>query len=268
MTKQNNKKSLYEILELTSSSSSSSCKDSIITLRDIKKQYHKLSLKYHPDKNNGKYSEELFKEINYAYSILSDEQKREKYDATGEIGADGGADGGGGGEFNWMDYFNSIKKLSTDDFNEFKKEYIGSKEEEEDLIKLYLQFNGSLMKIIENSYFGRIEDDDDDEERYFQLLEKKIEEGKLERLSDWRLLNRRERITLKKRQEREEKELEKVMVMKEQQEKSLSISNVKRKNEEMFDSLIAGLEAKYGRGNNNNNQKKKKTKKNKKNKKK
>lgn len=80
LPKQNNKKSLYEILELTFS------KDSI-TLRDIKKQYHKLSLKYHPDKNNGD-SEELFKEINYAYSILSDEQKREKYDATGEIGGE------------------------------------------------------------------------------------------------------------------------------------------------------------------------------------
>jgi DnaJ family protein C protein 9 len=163
-----------------------------------------------------------------------------------------------------MDYFNSIKKLSTDDFDEFKKEYVGSKEEEEDLVKLYLQFKGSLMKIIENSYFGRITDD---EERYFQLLEKKIDNGKLERFSDWRLLNRRERLKLKKRQEREEKELEKVMKKKEKEtdDNSLSIyNNVKRKNEEMFDSLIAGLEAKYGRGINNHHEKKNQKKKKKK----
>jgi DnaJ-class molecular chaperone len=53
-------------------------------------------LKYHPDKNNNgeENSEELFKEINYAYSILSDEQKRKKYDATGEIGVEvGGVEG-------------------------------------------------------------------------------------------------------------------------------------------------------------------------------
>jgi hypothetical protein len=84
----------------------------------------------------------------------------------------------------------------------------------------------------------------------------------LERFPDWRLLNRRERLKLKKKQEREEKELEKVMKTKKTDDNSLSIYNVKRKNEEMFDSLIAGLEAKYGRGinqkNQNKNQKKKK----------
>lgn len=48
---------------------------------DIKKAYRKLSMKYHPDRNNGnKDSEDKFKEINEAYSILSDEEKRNNYD--------------------------------------------------------------------------------------------------------------------------------------------------------------------------------------------
>ena len=48
---------------------------------DIKKAYRKLSLKYHPDRNPGNAkAEERFKEINDAYVILSDEQKRLQYD--------------------------------------------------------------------------------------------------------------------------------------------------------------------------------------------
>jgi len=51
----------------------------------IKKAYHKLALKYHPDRNKGKEkeAEEQFKEIHEAYSILSDPVKREKYDNGG-----------------------------------------------------------------------------------------------------------------------------------------------------------------------------------------
>lgn len=48
---------------------------------DIKKAYRKLSMKYHPDRNQGdKDSEERFKEINEAYSVLSDDNKRAEYD--------------------------------------------------------------------------------------------------------------------------------------------------------------------------------------------
>ena len=49
---------------------------------DIKKAFRKLALRYHPDQNPGnqKESEEKFKEINLAYEVLSDEQKRRHYD--------------------------------------------------------------------------------------------------------------------------------------------------------------------------------------------
>lgn len=52
---------------------------------DIKKTYRKLAVKFHPDKNPGdKKSEEKFKEINEAYDVLGDAEKRKKYDDLGE----------------------------------------------------------------------------------------------------------------------------------------------------------------------------------------
>ena len=71
---------------------------------DIKKAYRKLAMKYHPDQNKGDpEAEAKFKEVNSAYDILKDEQKRAAYDQFGEAafqgGGQGGFHGGGGGDF-------------------------------------------------------------------------------------------------------------------------------------------------------------------------
>ena len=56
------------------------------TLDEIKRAYRELALKYHPDRNKSKDAEEKFKEINEAYAVLSDEEKRRNYDAYGPEG--------------------------------------------------------------------------------------------------------------------------------------------------------------------------------------
>lgn len=69
--------SLYELLDIPKSS----------TPDDIKKKYRRLALKYHPDKNpNNAEAEEMFKKINSANAILSDEKKRQLYDEYGSFG--------------------------------------------------------------------------------------------------------------------------------------------------------------------------------------
>ena len=68
------------------------------TKEEIKKAYRKLALQWHPDKHKGeKDAEEKFKEINQAYEVLSDKQKRQQYDTFGSAGGAGGFPGGGAG---------------------------------------------------------------------------------------------------------------------------------------------------------------------------
>ncbi|GAA9183058.1 DnaJ C-terminal domain-containing protein [Helicobacter pylori] len=67
-------KSLYQTLDVSENASQD----------EIKKSYRRLARKYHPDLNKTKEAEEKFKEINAAYEILSDEEKRRQYDQFGD----------------------------------------------------------------------------------------------------------------------------------------------------------------------------------------
>jgi molecular chaperone DnaJ len=64
---------------------------------ELKKAYRKLAMEFHPDRNSSEDAAEKFKEINRAYEVLSDEQKRALYDRFGHAGVDGSASGGPGG---------------------------------------------------------------------------------------------------------------------------------------------------------------------------
>ncbi len=72
------------------------------TADEIKKAYRKLALKYHPDRNRGQHAaEERFKEINEAYEVLGDQEKRAKFDRLGRAYTDWQHAGGTPGGFDW-----------------------------------------------------------------------------------------------------------------------------------------------------------------------
>ena len=93
------KRDYYEVLGVDKSASAD----------EIKKAYRKLAVKYHPDKNPGdKEAEEKFKEAAEAYSILSDADKKARYDQFGHAGVDGAAPDFSGGFGNLNDILNDL----------------------------------------------------------------------------------------------------------------------------------------------------------------
>lgn len=101
------KRDYYEVLSIDRSAS----------IDDIKKAYRKLALKYHPDKNHDTKATELFREINEAYSILSDPEKRSQYDRFGHVFEQNGASSAGNG-FN-SDFSTIFDDLFSDAFSSF-----------------------------------------------------------------------------------------------------------------------------------------------------
>ena len=92
------KKDYYKVLQVSKNAEQ----------QEIKKSFRKLAMQYHPDRNKEAGAEDKFKEINEAYEILSDEDKRSKYDQFGHAAFDGNQGHGGFGGFGGFGDFNDI----------------------------------------------------------------------------------------------------------------------------------------------------------------
>lgn len=110
---------LYAVLNLTNTA----------TADEIKKSYRKLALVHHPDKhiaagNEAKGTTVLkFQQVGFAYAVLGDEKRRERYDKTGRT--DESLDFGVG-EDGWEAYFEDLfEKVTKEKLDELKKEYQG-----------------------------------------------------------------------------------------------------------------------------------------------
>ena len=101
------KRDYYEVLGVDKSASAD----------ELKKAYRKLALKYHPDRNpDDKEAEEKFKEAAEAYSVLSDPDKKSRYDQFGHAGVDGQGGFGGGAGMNMNDIFSQFGDIFGDIF--------------------------------------------------------------------------------------------------------------------------------------------------------
>lgn len=98
-------KNYYEILGI----------DKKANKEEVKKAFHKLAHRYHPDKKEG--NADKFKEVSEAYSVLSDDKKRAEYDAYGQAFNGQGPMGGGGAPFEGFDFTNFTDAAGYQNFD-------------------------------------------------------------------------------------------------------------------------------------------------------
>jgi len=191
---------LYTVLSLTSSA----------TPDEIKKAYRKLALIHHPDKHataseTAKADASLkFQQVGFAFSVLSDAKRRERYDKSGRT--DDGAElepGEGGWEAYFEDLFDQVTKNKLD---ELKKEYQGSQEEAEDLKTAYTEEDGSIEGIMQHIPHSTF----DDEARFIVTITDLIKKGDLPSLPQWEksIEDEKAKLVRKKQAEKEAGEAE------------------------------------------------------------
>src|SRR5271169_1869876 len=107
MASNNNKRDYYEVLGVTRTASED----------EIKKSYRRLAIQFHPDRNPGdRQAEDKFKEVNEAYQVLSDAEKRAQYDRFGHAAFQGPQGAGGFGGF---DFSQGFEDVFSDIFGDF-----------------------------------------------------------------------------------------------------------------------------------------------------
>ncbi|EPQ58135.1 DnaJ-domain-containing protein, partial [Gloeophyllum trabeum ATCC 11539] len=191
---------LYAVLEVKSDAKAD----------DIRKAYRCLALRYHPDKHStsdesAKADASLkFQQIGFAYSILSDEKKRERYDRMGRT--DEGFDLGAG-EDGWEAYFEEMfDRVTKGKLDEMKKEYQGSSEEKADLKNAYIETDGNIAEIVNHIPHSTHED----EARFIVVITELISKGELPELPAWKtgIHDEKAKLVRKKQADKEAAEAE------------------------------------------------------------
>lgn len=133
------KKDYYELLGLAKGASDA----------EIKSAFRKLAVKYHPDKNQGnKEAEERFKEINEAYQVLSDADKKAQYDRFGTTDFNGGGGGFGDYDFSGMGGFDDIGDIFSSFFGGGSRKRRNGPEKGEDLeYRMNLTFEEAVFGV-------------------------------------------------------------------------------------------------------------------------
>ncbi|CAG9795077.1 unnamed protein product [Diatraea saccharalis] len=226
---------LYEILNLTEKA----------TEKEVKKAYHKLSLKVHPDRveEDAKLeATEKFKVLGGIHAILSDPNKRALYDETKSVDDD---------EYNvikdrdWTIYWRMLfKKITIDDIKAYEKEYVGSEEEKKDLKDAYLAGKGDMDYICDQVQFARSEH----EPRIRNILNEMIEKKEIPsyKIFTHEPARKRQRRLAKENREAEEAEELKNELGLEANNLEVMIKQKQNSRAQQLDSFLDNLAEKYG----------------------
>jgi DnaJ family protein C protein 9 len=181
------------------------------TAEQIKTAYRKAALKHHPDKapEDAKAAAHTkFQEIAFAYAILSDERRRNRYDITGRTEDSLDLDDDA---FDWISYYREQYKdvITANAIEGFASKYKGSEEERGDVLGWYEKCEGKMTRLYKNVMLS---DPAEDEERFREIIDQAIESGEVEAYAAYTEeseVSRNKRVNAaRKRKEKEAKEAE------------------------------------------------------------
>ncbi|XP_030492855.2 chaperone protein dnaJ 6-like [Cannabis sativa] len=224
-------KTLYEVLGVEKSA----------TQQEIKKAYHKLALRLHPDKNpDDEEAKEKFQHLQKVMAILGDEEKRAIYDQTGCVDD---ADLADDAVQNLHEFFRTMyRKVTEADIEEFEANYRGTDSEKKDLIDLYNQFKGNMPRLFSSMLCS---DPKLDSHRFKDIIDETIAAGELKSTKAYRKWAKKVSETKPptsplRRNRKSNKESESDLYA------LISQRRVERKGK--FDSMFSSLVSKYGGG--------------------
>ncbi|KAL5338761.1 DnaJ domain-containing protein [Aspergillus crustosus] len=178
------------------------------TPEQIKSAYRKLALKHHPDKAPAEAREEAnqqFQKIAFAYAILSDARRRQRFDLSGSTAEAVEVDD----DFDWVDFYREqfSTAIDTNALEKFKTEYQGSEEEKRDVLVAFENYEGDLDRVYESVMLSNVLDDDD---RFRALIDQAIEDGEVEGYKKYTKEPAKKREQRLKRAQKEARDAEKL----------------------------------------------------------
>ncbi|KAL4781628.1 DnaJ domain-containing protein [Aspergillus varians] len=178
------------------------------TPEQIKSAYRKLALKHHPDKAPADATEEAnqqFQKIAFAYAILSDTRRRQRFDLSGSTAEAVDLDD----DFDWVAFYREqySSAINTSALEKLKQEYQGSEEEERDVLAAFETYEGDLDRVYESVMLCNVLDDDD---RFRAIIDKAIEEERVDGYEEYTEEPEKKRAQRLKRAQKEAKEAEKL----------------------------------------------------------
>lgn len=228
---------LYAIFEIDKKSS----------VAEIKKAYYKQALKVHPDRvpeDEKEKATESFKILAKIHEVLSDDNKRALYDQQGIIDDEDDEKFGS----TWLDAFkNLFKPISESDIDNYRKEYVGSELEKNDLKKAYLNGKGCINFIFSHVPFMGVED----EQRFHDIVNEWIKSNEVPEFKAFTNEPKSKRDRRHKKYAKEAKEAEEMLKkMNEEKDDMDELTKIiaKRQTDRQggFSSFLDNLAQKYG----------------------
>ncbi|KAI5072391.1 hypothetical protein GOP47_0012497 [Adiantum capillus-veneris] len=220
--------SLYEVLGV----------ERTATHEEIRKAYHRLALRLHPDKNPGdQNAKEKFQALQDVIAVLGDPEKRKVYDETGST-----EDAELSNEVvqGLYQFFKAVfKPVTEDDIEEFAASYQGSESETQDLKNLYTKCKGNMDIVFDRLMCS---DPQQDSHRFMDLINEAISAGELK---EYDVYKRWAKKIAKKPRPVAQKRPKRGKTSEGSEASLFAIISNRQKQRNSMDSLAAALEAKY-----------------------